>query len=396
MPPSLHLNPPFRAEHIGSLLRPAQLISARLQHAEGKCSAEALRALEDASIPAVVKLQQDAGIKTITDGELRRGAFYEGMFEALGGMSVLPARPLSTFKEYIPYVAIFQAMGLTEYTSIYCTSKIKRTKGVHTEDFKFLKTLVPPEDVKHIKVTICGPTWMHLRHGSEHTYDPTVYGSDAEYFADLIRAYREEIEELYELGCRNVQFDDPTFAFFCAESMIAGMEQAGVDHEALLNMYISVYNDILQGRPEDLLVGLHTCRGNYRGMHYSEGGIDRIARQLFNDLNIDCYYLEYDTARSGGLEPLAHLPLNKVVVLGLVTTKSGEPESIATLKARVEEAAEIIARGSPERSKADALNQLCLGPQCGFASVFEGNPITEEEERRKLELVVGAANAIWG
>ncbi|CCM05208.1 uncharacterized protein FIBRA_07417 [Fibroporia radiculosa] len=396
MSPAIHLDPPFRAEHIGSLLRPPQLVEKRILFEEHKCSAEELKALEDASIPAVVKLQKEAGIKTITDGELRRGAFYQGIFEKLGGMSTLPARSLDTFKPYLPYVAIFKAMGLTEYTSIYCTSKIKRTNGIYTEDFLFLKGLVSSEEIKHIKVTICGPTWMHLRHGSDHTYDKSVYQSDAEYFVDLIQAYREEIDELYRLGCRHIQFDDPTFCFFCAESMISGMVQAGVDHEALLSTYIGVYNDILKDRPGDLTVGLHTCRGNFKGMHYSEGSLDRIAEKLFGDLNVDCYYLEYDTERAGGLEPLRYLPLGKMVVLGLVTSRTGKLETTAELKARVNQAAEIISQGSPRRSMADALNQLCISPQCGFASVFEGNPLSEQEEKSKLELVVEVAKQIWG
>ncbi|KZT06018.1 UROD/MetE-like protein [Laetiporus sulphureus 93-53] len=390
----LHLNPPTRAEHIGSLLRPAKLIAKRTDYEANKCSAEELRVVEDESIPAVVKLQQEVGVKTITDGEYRRGAFYQGIFEKLEGMTIMPTRQCGS-SSYIPYVAIFKAMGLTEYTSIYCTGKIKRAKGVHTEDFKFLKELVAPEDVKFLKVTICGPTWMHLRHGPEYTYNHSVYKTDAEYFADLIKAYREEIDELYQLGCRHIQFDDPTFSFFCAESMIDGMREAGVNHEALLSMYIDVYNDILKDRPADLTVGVHTCRGNYKGMHYTEGSLDRIAEKFFRDLQVDVYYLEYDTERSGGLEPLRYLPTNKVVVLGLVTSKSEKLEDIASLKKRVEEAAEIISQGHPKRSKVEALNQLCLSPQCGFASVFEGNPISEEGERSKLELVVAAAKQIW-
>ncbi|EPT03867.1 hypothetical protein FOMPIDRAFT_1022060 [Fomitopsis schrenkii] len=392
----LHLDPPCRAEHIGSFLRPAELVAKRGEYESHKCTHEELRVVEDESIPAIVRLQQEVGIKTITDGEMRRGSFYEGMFEKLGGMTIVPARSLSTFKAYLPYVAIFHMMGLTEWSSIYTTGKIKRTKGVHTDDFKYLKALVSPEHVKYIKITICGPTWMHLRHGSEYTYDKSVYASDAEYFEDLIKAYREEIDELYQLGCRNIQFDDPTFAFFCAESMITGMEQASVNHEELLDMYIDLYNAILANRPEDLTVGIHTCRGNFKGMHYSDGSIERIAEKYFGNLNVDCYYLEYDTERSGGLEPLRFLPPTKTVVLGIVSTKVAQLEGIAELKARVEEAVGIISHGQPKRSRQEALNQLCLSPQCGFASVYEGNPITPEEQRRKLELVVEAAKQIWG
>ncbi|OBZ79421.1 Uncharacterized protein YxjH [Grifola frondosa] len=369
--PHLHLNPPFRAEHVGSLLRPAKLLAKRTDFEAGKCSAEELKAVEDESIPAIVRLQQEAGIKTITDGEMRRGAFYQGMFENLDGMTIIPNRSLDTFKAYIPYVALFHAMGIPGYPSIYCTGKIKRTKGIHTEDFKFLSSLVAPEDVKTLKVTVCGPTWMHLRHGSDFTYDTSVYKNDAEYFADLIRAYREEIDELYSLGCRNIQFDDPTFCFFCAESMIAGMEQAGVDHEALLDTYITLYNSIIDDR-----------------------GYGRIAEKLFKDLSVDCFYLEYDNDRAGNFEPFDTYLLIKFAILGIITTKSGTVGVIYTvmhaklttsvarrasvIKERVLEAAKIISKGDPERSVSAALNQICLSPQCGFASVFEGNPITEE------------------
>ncbi|KAL6309890.1 hypothetical protein BKA93DRAFT_756614 [Sparassis latifolia] len=392
---STRLNPPFRAEHIGSLLRPAKLVAKRFEFETGACSAEELKAVEDESIPAIVKLQREAGMKTITDGEMRRAAFYQGMFEKLGGMEIVPNCSLTTFKSYIPYVGIFHAMGLTEYSSIYCNGKIKRTEGVHTDDFKYLKSLVSSEEVEHIKVTICGPTWMHLRHGSDHTYDKSVYTNDAQYFADLIQAYREEIKELYSLGCRNVQFDDPTFCFFCSDSMITGMEQAGVDHEALLRMYIDVFNDITKSRPADLTMGVHMCRGNFKGMHYTAGGYARISETLFKRMDVDCFYLEFDDDRSGDLMPLRYLPPNKTAVLGLITTKRGTLESIANLRVRVEEAAEIISQGDPKRPKSDAMNQLCLSPQCGFASVFEGNPISEEEERKKLELVVEAAKQIW-
>lgn len=325
---------------------------------------------------------------------MRRGVFYEGMFEKLEGMSIIPNRILSESKLYIPYVAAFKAMGFTGYTSVYCN--IQRKRGIHTEDLIFLKGLVAPEEVKHLKITICGPTWMHSRHGSEYTYDQAVYKSDDDYFADLIRAYREELTELYDLGCRHIQFDEPTFAFFCSESVIAGMEHAGVDHEALLDQYISVYNAILQEQPADLTLSLHTCRGNYKGIHFSEGGFDRIAVKFFNDLNINCYYLEYDSERAGSLEPLQYLPLHKTVVLGLVTSKSAQMENLGDIRERVEKAVDSISQGNPKRSREDALNQVCISPQCGFASVFEGKPLSEEDERRKLGLVVEAAKQIWG
>ncbi|GJE87652.1 UROD/MetE-like protein [Phanerochaete sordida] len=390
----LHINPPFRAEHIGSLLRPSYLLEQRARFQAGTCTAEELRATEDAAIAAAVKVQQSAGLQTITDGEMRRGAFYEGIFERLDGMSNL-VRPIETFKAYLPYVQFFIKAGLKEVPSMYCTGRIRRPEeGVYVRDFEYLTSLVPPQDVGKLKVSVCGPTWMHLRHGPESTYDTAVYATDDAYFADLVQGYREELRALYAAGCRNIQFDDPTFAFFCADSTIKGMEKAGVDWQQLLDMYIQVYNSILQERPADLTIGLHTCRGNYQGMHYCEGGYDRIAKKLFNELRVDCYYLEYDTERAGDLEPLKNLPQSKMVVLGLVTTKTGELESIEELQDAIDEAADLIAQGSPKRSRAYALNQICISPQCGFASVAEGNPITEEEQRAKLALVVEAARKI--
>ncbi|EKM61118.1 uncharacterized protein PHACADRAFT_204270 [Phanerochaete carnosa HHB-10118-sp] len=387
----LHLNPPFRAEHVGSLLRSASLLERRAQFQTSACTAEELRAAEDAAIADAVKLQQ--------------GAFYEGIFEQFSGMSNI-VRPIETFKAYLPYVQFFIYAGFKEVPSIYCTGKIQWPEGgVHLRDFEYLKSLVQPQDIKKLKVTVCGPTWMHLRHGSDNTYDTAVYKTDDAYFADLVQAYREELRALYASGCRNIQFDDPTFAFFCADSTVEGMKKAGVNWEKLLDTYIRVYNDILQDRPGDLTVCLHTCRGNYKvraartspaplGLHYCEGGYDRIAQKFFNELKVDCYYLEYDTERAGDLEPLKYLPQNKIVVLGLVTTKKGQLETVEELRDAINEAADLIAQGNFKRSRAYALNQICISPQCGFASVAEGNPITEEEQRAKLALVVEAAKKI--
>jgi len=194
----------------------------------------------------------------------------------------------------------------------------------------------------------------------------------------------------------HIQFDDPSFAYFCSEAMLSGMEKANIDHEALLNSYIRAFNLCIQDRPADLTIGLHICRGNFTGgVHFSEGSYDRIAVKLFQKLNVNTYYLEYDTERAGDFTPLKHLPLGKTVVLGLVTTKSAKMENVEVLKGRVYEAAEIIAQGNPKRSTAQALDQLCISTQCGFASAMGGNPVTEEDEKRKLALLVETARQIW-
>ncbi|TFK30331.1 UROD/MetE-like protein [Coprinopsis marcescibilis] len=392
----MHLNPPFRADHIGSLLRPSALFEKRQQLEDKKCTLEDVRALEDDAIKRVVELQRQVGIKSITDGELRREMFFENVFDRLEGMTFIPNRPIHTFKPYIPHQAFMYAAGMQEAPTIYCTGKIKRTRSFYVDEFKYTKSLVPPEEVKNIKVTICSPSWFHQRHGSDMTYDLSVYNNDDEYFNDLATAYRAEFQELYYLGCRRIQIDDPTFCYFCNENMISGMEGAGVDHEALLDTYIRAINLCTEGRPDDLTVSVHMCRGNFKGgVHFSEGGYQRIALKVFNTLDVDVFYLEYDTERAGDLTPLKHFPLDKVAVLGFVTTKNPKLESVEEIKARVNEAVGIMSDGNPKRSKEVALNQLCISTQCGFASVWQGNPLTEEDEKNKLALLVNTAKEIW-
>ncbi|KAJ7293512.1 hypothetical protein C8J57DRAFT_1269228 [Mycena rebaudengoi] len=397
---SLKLSPPFRVEHVGSLVRPKDLYDKRVLLEQGQCARQDILAAEDAAVEHVVKLQREVGLRTITDGEMRREVFFEGVFDKLEGMTDLPHRPMTEFKSYIPHVKILSSMGVQEFPSYFCSGKIKRTEPFYVEHFKALKKLVPPEDVKHIKVNMCPPDWIHQRHGSDLTYDLAVYKNDGatrQYFDDLGIAYRAEIKELYELGCRNIQFDDPTFCYFCNEDMITGMEAAGVDHEALLDTYIRSINLCTADRPHDLNVGLHMCRGNYTGgVYFSEGGYDRIAAKLFTALDVDTFFLEYDDARSGDFAPLKYLPLNKVAVLGLVTTKNPKLEDAGAVKARIYEAADVLStHGVPPRSKEAALNQLCISPQCGFASVWQGNPVTEEDERNKLRLLVEIAKDVW-
>ncbi|KAH6917497.1 hypothetical protein BKA70DRAFT_1418238 [Coprinopsis sp. MPI-PUGE-AT-0042] len=389
------INPPHRAEHIGSLLRPAALFEKRQLLEEKKCCQEDVRALEDDSIKHVVDLQREVGIKTITDGELRREFFFENVFDRLEGMTFIPNRQITTFKPYIPHQRMMYDSGIHEAPTIYCTGKIKRTRSFYVDEFKYISSVVAPEEVQRIKLTICSPSWFHQRHGSDMTYDLAVYDNDDEYFNDLAVAYRAEIQELYDLGCRNIQIDDPTFCYFCSEDMISGMESAGVDHEALLDTYIRAINLCTEGRPSDLRFGVHMCRGNFKGFHFSEGSYGRIAQKVFNTLDVDVFYLEYDTERAGDFAPLRYFPLGKVAVLGLVTTKSAKLESIDDIKARVNEAVEVMSSGNSQRSKEVALNQLCISTQCGFASTWQGNPLTEEDEKKKLALLVQAAKEIW-
>ncbi|EIM83778.1 UROD/MetE-like protein [Stereum hirsutum FP-91666 SS1] len=392
---TLHLNPPFRADHIGSLKRPASLLQKRREYDEKKISLEELVAEEDKSIDAIVRMQNEVGIKSVTDGEFRRHMFYDGVFDNLEGMRYVSDVPLEWFMDYVPDTFAFKQHSFKNAASYLCEGKLRRTKPFYKSQFEYLKKITPPEEHKNIKLTMCAPEWFHLRHG-EHAYPKDVYANDDGYFADIAVAYQEEIKELYSLGCRNIQFDDPLLAYFCAESMITGMDEVGIDHEKLLSTYIKAYQACLHGRPADMNVGLHLCRGNFRdGRHFSEGGYDRIAVRLFTEIPVDCYYLEYDTDRAGTFEPLKYLPKEKVVVLGLVTSKFPKLEDKEELKARVHAAATVIANGVEPRSQEEALNQICISPQCGFASHADGNPVTEADVVKKLSLLVQTAKEIW-
>ncbi|OBZ73472.1 Uncharacterized protein YxjH [Grifola frondosa] len=407
-----HLNPPFRAEQIGSLKRPAVLLQKRKDREAGLCSVEDLRVVEDEAIQAVLQMQREVGIKSLSDGEFRRHMFFDGVFDNMEGMKLLSPILPEMFMDYVPDIEAHKVQadfkGSDSYICVpYIVStqgKLKRTRPFYVPQFEALKKLTTPEEHKNIKITMCAPEWFHLRHG-HYAYPKEVYANDDEYFADIAVAYQEELKELHAAGCRNVQFDDPILAYFCADSMLSGMEARGVDHEALFNTYIRAYNTLLTGRPADMNVGLHLCRGNFKdGRHFSEGGYDRIAVKLFQEIDVDCYYLEYDTPRAGTFEPLRHLPLNKVVVLGLISTKLPQLEDVDAMVKRVNDAADMIASGEPKRSKETALNQcvspitltlICVSPQCGFASHSMGNLVQEDDVRRKLALVVRIAQTIW-
>ncbi|TBU22674.1 UROD/MetE-like protein [Dichomitus squalens] len=395
MSAGLKLLPPFRADHIGSLKRPAKLLQKRKELDEGKATIEELRLVEDEAIREIVQLQREVGIKSITDGEFRRHMFFDGVFDNLDGMKFIKPVPPEMFMDYVPDIAAFKVHNFKGADSYICVSKLKRTKQFYVPQYEALKALTAPEEHKSLKITMAAPEWFHLRHG-EYAYPKDVYKNDEEYFDDIALAYRQEIAELYAAGCRNIQFDDPLLAYFCAESMIRGMEERGVDHVALLDTYIATYNKLLAEKPADMTAGLHLCRGNFKnGMHFSEGGYDRIAIKLFREINVDCYYLEYDTPRAGTFEPLRWLPPNKSVVLGLITSKFPQLEDQEDLIKRVHNAANIIADGEEKRSFEEALNQICISPQCGFASHAEGNLVDEAGMRAKLSLVVQTAKKLW-
>jgi len=258
-----------------------------------------------------------------------------------------------------------------------------------------VKSLLPKDQTHEAKLTLAAPNWYHLRYRAGRAYPKEVYANDAEYFADIAKAYRAELKILYDNGLRNAQFDDPNLCYFCSEKMLAGFKKDGEDAEALFDSYIQLYNDCLKERPADFHIGVHLCRGNFAGSrHFSEGGYDAIATKLFKHLSVDTYYLEYDTGRAGGFEPLMELPSHKNVSLGLVTSKFPELEKIEDLKQKVYTAADLIAKGN-NSTRAEALKQLSVSPQCGFASHREGNLVTKDDMIARLKLVRKLVDEIW-
>ncbi|KAF2444634.1 UROD/MetE-like protein [Karstenula rhodostoma CBS 690.94] len=392
----LHRNPPFRAEHLGSLKRPQYLLDARYK--EGKSDAE-LQPLEDKAITDIVKTQQDLGFHAISDGEYRRHMFWGTFWPALDGMEEIKNPPIDTFRLYVPDIAAFMETGHKPGESVYCTGKIRHTgKSTYVAQVEYLKSVLPKEKWGGMKLTLAAPNWYHLRYVDGAAYPKSVYKNDQEYFADVAKAYQVELDILYKAGLRNVQFDDPNLAYFCSEKMLQGWANDPANTltaDALLDLYIALYNDCTAHIPADMHIGVHLCRGNFvNSRHFSEGGYDRIATKLFIQLNMHTYYLEYDTPRAGGFEPLAHLPKHKNVILGVVTSKFPELEDKEEMKGRIYQAADVMAKGQGE-SREEALRRVGVSPQCGFASHAEGNLIDVEGMVRKLALVRGIADEVW-
>ena len=298
----------------------------------------------------------------------------------------------------MPDVGAFLEAGHKPGESVFCTGKIKHVGSTYVDQWNYLKSKVPKELVGSCKLTLAAPNWYHMRYREGEAYPKNVYSNDDEYFADIAKAYQEELQILYDNGLRNIQFDDPNLAYFCSESMLEGWKKDPANTttpEELLDKYIKLYNDCLSKRPADMHAGVHLCRGNFVGSrHFSEGGYDNVAKKLFNELDVDTYYLEYDTPRAGGFEPLKELPKHKNVILGVVTSKFPKMEDPEEMKRRVYQAAKIIAEGTGQSEK-EALNQLGVSPQCGFASHHEGNAIDHDAMIKKLKFVRDLANDIW-
>ncbi len=364
---------PFRADHVGSFLRPKALIEAREAYRAGAIDADALRAAEDAAIRDVVRFQEDLGLQGITDGEFRRTYFHTDFLlqlngvEEAGGTQVKFHQHGGKALEYAPPV-------------MKITGKVAHAHDIQRADYEFLASCT----TRTPKVTIPSPTMLHFR-GGRDAIDVATYPDLEDFYADLAAAYRAEIASLADAGCRYLQLDDTNLAYLCDTTQRENARKRGMDPDALPRLYARLINESIRDRPDDMTVCVHLCRGNFRSSWAAEGGYEPVAEVLFNELEIDGYFLEYDDPRSGDFAPLRHLPKGKTVVLGLVTTKLGDLESADDVKRRIDEAA----RFAP-------LDQLALSPQCGFSSTVHGNDIEVEQQAAKLRLVLDVARDVWG
>ncbi|KAH7350521.1 hypothetical protein BKA65DRAFT_498485 [Rhexocercosporidium sp. MPI-PUGE-AT-0058] len=386
---NVHRNPPFRAEHLGSLLRPKELLSKRAAFEAKDLSRDELTTIENESVDKIVKVQTDAGFRAISDGEYRRAVFWGTFFEELEGMTEIRNPPIEIFRPYVPDIAGFLEKGHKPGQSCVCTGKIKhKGKSTLVGQFEYLKTLL----------TMIAPPWYHLRYKDGQAFPKEVYASDDEYFWDIAQAFRAELDILYAAGVRNVQIDDPNFAYFCSEKMLKGWSEDKSNTKTpdeLLDSYIKCYNNSIENHKDKMHFGLHICRGNFMGSrHFSEGGYDRIAIKLFQNLNVSSYYLEYDTPRAGGFEPLLHLPAHKNVILGVITSKFPKLEDKEEMKQRLFAAADAIAKGAGQ-TREQALERMGVSPQCGFASHEEGNLLEWDDMKNKLALVRAIADDVW-
>ncbi len=366
---ALRSNPPFRADHVGSLLRPRDLKEAAKAFQQKRLSEAEYLAVLDHEIARVVGLQEEAGLHSITDGEFGRTSWFGFFFERLQGFSV--EKSLFRFKD---------AEGQTfEWMTCYASGRMRRTRGICTEEFARLSSLTS----RIPKANMPAPSALHFFRGDD-CRDPEVYPDIDEWWDDLIAIYREEIRALGRSGCKYLQLDEVPLAMLCDSGVREQIAALGLDPERLIRRYIEVVNRVLEVRPPDMTVCMHLCRGNFRSRWMAEGGYGPVAENLFNDLSIDGFFLEYDSERAGGFEPLRHVPKNKIIVLGLVTSKSPALERPDDLKRRIGEASKFV-----------PLDQLALSPQCGFASVAGGNLLTEEEQMAKLRLIVETAEDVW-
>jgi len=370
---STRTTPPFRADHVGSFLRPAYLLAAREQRAKGEISPEQLRVVEDKAITEIVQFQRDVGLQSITDGEFRRTYFHIDFLEQLGGV-----------KTDIP-VTIRKPDGSEELAPpvMRVVDKVRHAKDIQLADFQYLKSQVSAGRTP--KVSIPSPTMLHFRGGRAGISKQAYPELDPDFYDDVAKAYGDELKSLFDAGCRYVQMDDTNMAYLCDEKMREAARLRGDDPNELPHRYAGFINKVVAHKPAGMTLAMHLCRGNFKSTFAAQGNYEPVAEALLAEMDLDAYFLEYDDDRSGDFRPLRYLPKGKTVVLGLVTTKFGEMETKDSLKRRIAEAAQYA-----------PLEQLALSPQCGFSSTVHGNNIAVEDQRRKLALVVETAREVWG
>ncbi len=362
--------PPFRADMVGSLLRTAPLKEAREKHAAGAISADALKAVEDAEIAKIVKKQEEVGLQAVTDGEFRRAFWHFDFLENLSGVRGFESDSGIQFKGVSTKAHGIRVMDRIDFPADH----------PHLAHFRYLKSVTS----RVPKMTIPSPSMLHYR-GGRKMIDMTAYRDMNAYYADLGAAYAKAVKAFYDAGCRYLQLDDTSLSYFCDPEQRQMLADRGDDPAALIGIYRDVINIATAAKPADMVITTHTCRGNFKSTFIATGGYEPVAEMVFNDINVDGYFMEWDDDRSGGFEPLRFLPKGKHVVLGLVTTKVGAIESEDNLKRRIDEAAKFA-----------PLDQLCLSPQCGFASTEEGNLLAEDEQWAKLSRIVAVAKEVWG
>jgi 5-methyltetrahydropteroyltriglutamate--homocysteine methyltransferase len=364
---------PLRADHVGSFLRPRSVLEAREHRAAGNIDYAELRAAEDAAIAELVKWQEGLGLKAITDGEFRRFFFHTDFLlqldgvEERGGLKKAFKNDSGKDVSFAPPVMVV-------------TGKIRHSKPIQLRDYQYLASLVSETP----KVAIPSPTMLHFRAGRAGIPED-VYPTMEEFYADVAAAYRDEVDSLAQAGCRYIQLDDTNLAYLCDDEQRADAAKRGLDPDATTRQYAQLINQSFASAPSDMLKAIHLCRGNFRSSWAAEGGYEPVAEIMFNELDIDAFFLEYDDPRSGDFAPLRFLPKGKTVVLGLVTTKLGELETKDEIKRRIDEATKFV-----------DIDQLALSPQCGFASTVHGNDITTEQQADKIRLVVEVAEEVWG
>jgi 5-methyltetrahydropteroyltriglutamate--homocysteine methyltransferase len=372
-PPASHPQLPARFDHVGSFLRPDYLLAARARHAKGEIDAAALRLVEDRAIAEIVRFQQDIGIKAITDGEYRRTYFHIDFLKQLGGVKT--ADP----------VTVENADGTRSLSPpvIRVLEKVRHVRDIEVENYRYLQGLLAPGSVA--KVAIPSPTMLHFRGGRGGISRDAYPELEPAFYDDVAQAFGDELHALHAAGCTYVQLDDTNLAYLCDPKMREAARARGDDPDELPHRYAQFINKVVARKPAGMLLAMHLCRGNFRSNFAASGDYEPVAEALLSEMDIDAYFLEYDDVRSGDFRPLRFLQKGKTAVLGLVTTKVGAMEDSESLKRRIHEAAQFA-----------PLEQLALSPQCGFASSAEGNDISWDNQRRKLELVVQVAREVWG